>query len=1408
MSPRALFPLLLALLTATAIPAATGPIPADRIPEPLKPWVGWVLHGHEEELCPFLSGSGETHCLWPGRLALDLGERQGRFLETLTLYADSEVPLPGEERLWPQEIQVDGRPAAAVASDGAPVLRLPAGTHTVAGIIYWDALPEALPVPAGTALLAVTVRGAAVPFPERDAAGGLFLQPGRGGLAATVEEDRLEISVARRIADEVPLRVDTRIELSVSGRAREVVLASPLLPGFVPLAVSGPLAARLEPDGRLRVQVRPGAWTVEVAARSPGPLARLTLPAPRGTWATEEVWVFDARPALRLVELSGAPAVDPQQARLPEDWKRFPAFRLRPGEALRLAERRRGDRPPAPDRLQLARSLWLDFDGGGYTFEDTVTGALHGSWRLEMNPPARLGRVILDGRDQVITQRPGSQRTGVETRLGELRLVAEGRIEGTGAGTATVPMGWDHGFESFSGTLHLPPGWTLLAASGADRTDGTWVGRFTLLDLFLVLLAALAVRQLWGLRWGLVALATLVLTWQEPEAPRWLWLAALATAALVRLLKEGRLRSLARLLALGAAAVLALAVVALLVRELRQGIYPVLEHPEVAVGEPGAAPAPEEEGVHFQMGLAKGRPADRAAAPQAPTEEEPVSPPPPAVPAPEPAAKSLGSLGYLSSGALAASQKTRPRAAALQEIDPGAVATTGPGLPRWRWNPVALTWSGPVERSERLHLFLLPPAANLFLALLRAGLLSLLVLRLLPLPGGLPLLRRLGLAAFLLAALLPASARAQGKAETPPQPAQPILDELRDRLLARPECHPDCATASRLFLDFTPGTLTARLEVGAAAVTGVALPGGAQHWVPAAVTVDGRAAGVVQDSDGRLWVAVGPGRHEILLAGPLPVRGSVALPLPLKPHRVTASGAGWTVAGLHEDGVPDDSLELTRLAPSGSGERAGKEPGGTLAPAALPPFLEVRRTLHLGLRWQVETRVARRSPPGIPAAIAVPLLPGESVTSFGTRVEKGRVLISLGPEGDEAAWTSTLPASPRLVLEAPRTLAWTEVWRLDVSPVWHVDFAGIPAVAPPTGTEGAAGDASGRIPEWHPWPGERVELAISRPAGVPGAALTVDASRLTVSPGARSTSATLEIDFRSSRGGEQTITLPPKAVLESLTLGGAGQPLRQEGDRVTLSFPPGAQKAALAWREPRGLAGSSLLFRTPRVDLGVSSVNALTLLQLSPDRWVLFAGGPRLGPAVLFWGQLLALLLVAAGLARSTLAPLRFRHWVLLGVGLSQIPLAAAGVVAAWLLALGWRRAKGGEVRRAAVFDLLQLLLAAWTLAALGLLFWAVQQGLLGTPEMQVAGNASSAYLLRWFADRSERLLPGSWVLSVPIFVYRLAMLAWALWLALALLRWLRWGWESLTAGGGWRPLPRRRRSAAPLAPPGEETTP
>ncbi|HEY2740088.1 MAG TPA: hypothetical protein VGK45_16890, partial [Thermoanaerobaculia bacterium] len=518
----------------------------------------------------------------------------------------------------------------------------------------------------------------------------------------------------------------------------------------------------------------------------------------------------------------------------------------------------------------------------------------------------------------------------------------------------------------------------------------------------------------------------------------------------------------------------------------------------------------------------------------------------------------------------------------------------------------------------------------------------------------------------------------------------------------------------------------------------------------------------------------------------LPQRDVVQIPLPLKPHYVTATASGWTIDGIHEDGQADDSLQLTR---SRGNRGDGPAVSGALQPGELPPFLEVDRTVRLGLTWQMETHVFRKSPLGTPVVAAVPLLAGESVTTAGIRVQKGEVLVNLGPQVQETSWTSTLEQRPEIALTAPDTLVRTEVWRLDASPLWHVEAHGIPPVHTAEGAEV-------RVPEWRPWPGETVKLAVSRPEGVPGQSLTIDRSILTVTPGLRSTETRLELSLRSSRGGRHPIVLPDKAELTAVLIDGTQQPIRQEGRQVALPIRPGAQQITLTWRESRGV---SLFFRTPEIDLKTRSVNALVSVDTA-GRWILLLGGPRLGPAVLFWSLLLVIMLVAVALRRLPLTPLTIRDWALLGVGLSQVPLTAAAWVAGWLLLLGLRRDRGAAIRRDRVFDLGQIFLAVWTLVALIILFWAIQQGLLGTPEMQILGNGSSASQLHWYTDRAGETLPAAWVLSVPLFVYRLAMLAWALWLALALLRWLRWVWESLNTGGGWRawgPLLRLRKKGS-----------
>lgn len=1347
--------------------AVAKPLALDEVPEPLQAWTDWVLRGHESKRCPFLSaqpGRSQTiqYCAWPSRLELDLGDQDGRFTQYWRVFAAVRVPLPGGKGRWPLDVQLNGQPAPVVIVGQKPMLELEAGTHRVTGSFSWDALPEMLTIPPETGLIALRLRGRNVAMPDRDAPGRLWLE--RRNAPDGGEASRIEVVVHRRVIDEIPLQLDTRIELRVGGRSREALLGNALPDGFVPMSLISPLPARLDTDGRLRVQLRPGTWTLNLHARHEGPINAIGPPEQiagadtdgEGQWDAEEVWVFDARPELRIVDVTGAEPVDPNQTTLPAQWRQLPAYLMERGSTLQLDEKRRGDDAPAPDDLELTRTWWLDFDGGGFTVTDQISGVVRRSTRLEMRDPIELGRVALNGSDRFITRVEDGVGAGVEIPLGAIKLSADSRVSGRSELSA---VGWDHDFQSLSAALWLPPGWRLFHATGVDRATSTWLNHWTLLDLFVVLVTAMAVLRLWGTAAGILAIVALAIVYTEPGAPNWLWLAVLIGEGLRRGLPEGRFSRAVSLYHAVAMGLLLLVAISFAVEQLRIARNPVLE------GSRG----------YLMSDRASQRISDYASSVKQVRESK----------------QELAALVDLEADKAAptSSQELRQRKLLPgrwggYRPDPQARITTGPGLPAWTWNRVTLYWSGPVSSDQNLAFVLMPPWLVSSIGFLRVVLMAALVLCVIGIragsggrgPSKWGWLRPGGSAGAtaLLAALLVSTTALPARADFP---SSQLLDQLRDALLENPECYPTCASIPRLRIDANSTTLTLRLEVDTAADTAIPLPGGTRSWQPAEVSIDGvPARALLRDSGGVLWLQLTPGRHQVLCRGPLPDRDSVDIPLPLQPLRIEVTTQDWQLHGLREDGLAESALQLTRKK---------REVSSKLEPGELPPFLSVTRELRLDLDWRVESVVTRITPGGTAVLIEVPLLPGESVTSDQIRVRDGKVMVSLAPGERHVTWSSQLEVVPSLTLRAPENSTWTEVWRLDVSPIWHVETEGIPPIH---------ADSPAGVREWLPWPGESLRLEVSRPAGVEGATLTIDSSLLDISPGLRSTDTTLTLKLRSSRGGRHTIVLPEESALQSVTVDGKLQPIRLEGRSLAVPIHPGAQTLEVAWREPHGFSGR-LLYRTPAVDLGAPSVNAQISLVPSLGRWILALGGTGMGPSVLFWSMLIALVGLAFGLSRLSITPLRFHHWLLLGVGLTQVPIPAAAIVVIWLLALGSRGERGTAVP-GRWFDLMQLILVGLSVAALVVLIFSIQRGLLGSPEMQIAGNGSTARLLRWYQDRTAGIPAQAWLFSVPVLVYRLAMLAWALWLAQALLRWLRWGWECFTAGELWRPLRQENRQA------------
>jgi hypothetical protein len=218
-----------------------------------------------------------------------------------------------------------------------------------------------------------------------------------------------------------------------------------------------------------------------------------------------------------------------------------------------------------------------------------------------------------------------------------------------------------------------------------------------------------------------------------------------------------------------------------------------------------------------------------------------------------------------------------------------------------------------------------------------------------------------------------------------------------------------------------------------------------------------------------------------------------------------------------------------------------------------------------------------------------------------------------------------------------------------------------------------------------------------------------------------------------------------------------------------------------------------------QVRLPVESANIQTTVHVPENRWVLWANGPLRGPAVRFWVILICSLLVAWTLGRIASSPLRTMEWMLLVIGLTQVPLAAAITVIGLLFLLHWRGRESFAQFDAGRHNALQAFLIALTAIALGILITAVGEGLLGNPEMFVSGNGSNQTALKWYQARVNGLLPTPLCISVSIWWYRFLMLLWALWLALAVIRWLRWGWDNFSKGGIFRSNPRPAAGPPPL---------
>ena len=678
------FPRLLLLVTILCVSLCSSLSFAAQVyvPPELEPWKEWVLEEHGDVKCPFLYSDAQYQCVWPSKLELNIDRVGAKFSMAVTVFNKGWVSLPGDNRYWPQTVVTDGKPLQVRGAEGRPEVFLIEGEHNLQGAIEWEGIPRSLRIPQKAGLLKVTIDKKLIVSPVVDGRSQLWLGQ-KQQQKNEKEQDGVDVQVFRHLQDDIPLKQTTVIRINVSGSEREILLGRALLEGFKPMSLESPLPARIEPDGSLRVQVKPGTWLINLSSRYQGKNTIFASQAMSEDWPRQELWVFQANPQLHTVDVTGAETIDPQQTQLPDVWKNLPVYVINPDTKLTITEQYRGDTTPAANQLTLKKQMWLDFDGKNFTVEDIISGGIHRHWRLSASNDYKLGRVTLNGEPQVITHLAGESQQGFELRSRSINANVISRV----VNNSTLPVtGWQEDFNQVNTTLHIPPGWSLLNVSGADTVSDSWVSEWTLWDIFLVLIITVAISRICGRFPGVIAFVTLLFIYQRADAPVYIWLNIAAVTGLLSVTTGALKQWLVRYQALSFLT-LVIILIPFSVDYIRQAFYPQLEKPFQNIGQ--QYNNTRNEGSAYQMD-------ELQSAPQLMMDED----------------ISVSNVHQSQIKEKRTRVKKQRVSSSTKRFDANLNIQTGPGVPQWRWNQASFQWSGPVKPSETVSMLLVPPVLN------------------------------------------------------------------------------------------------------------------------------------------------------------------------------------------------------------------------------------------------------------------------------------------------------------------------------------------------------------------------------------------------------------------------------------------------------------------------------------------------------------------------------------------------------------------------------------------------------------------------------------------------------------------------------------------------------------------------
>ncbi len=1341
----------------------------SKVPDPLKPWVIWANRDLDFTKCPLKSGGNPLKfsdhlCQWPGVLSLDIQKNTGWFSQQWKTYQDGWIILPGNENLWPVSVKANGRDFPVVKKNNLPAVFLKKGEWFITGQWTWQTTPQTISVPPLTHLINATFNQSLIEYPKIK-----NHQLWLGKEENTKASDTVSLEVFRLISDGQPIIDETLVRLTVSGRVRNILLGKALLNQFSLIETQSELPAWVNPDGELFVQARPGRWDIRIKSHAIANLKTLSVEASPSVWPKNEIWSYQRDDNIRNTRLEGGSLVDPQTVNVPEAWLNFPSYRVEVSENIQLNEKFRGIPNNELNRFHLKRHLWLTFDNNQWQFDDHIHGDMRQQWRLDMQHPYSLRYASENKKPLLITTQDANLSktkvtSGIEVRSPTLNVSAGGNLAHSPnlfGKIAFDNMGWNINFEKTSLILNLPPAHRLMHTAHVENAPGAWTKQWTIWTIFLILLMSSIAYRAFGLTTALLTFFTFVFLFHENQAPL-LSLINLIIAfsvfryitsshIIIRYLRNGYL-ILSCLIAVGF-------IGSFTITQTRLILHPQLENYQVSRYSLSNT---LQENIRYKQRI----------------EQDAIS-------------DELDSnLSVTLSRESSVKKERIKKTTSTQNYQKDIVAQIGQGKPDWRWNQYRLNWNHPITSEQGFSLWILTP----WMTGLWRGLGILLMMLLLfnlwrinkqryslfsftkPIEQATSSVAIILVSGLVLSLSSPSS-EAKSSVETPSViPDKTLLKELQEWTNPAPFCSPHCASIDSVEISTDNNQLTLQLNIYALASTAIRLPK-SQQWKVQKQTLNGTLYPWSIEQNHQSWIFLKSGYHQLLLTGSIPPMHQLNFHFPDGARRILFHSQDWDIAGIHHQQLKGKDIELLRKA--NTHEQKTEDNIHKVNPnEEIKPLLKLIRELHFDGQWIMHNRVERIAPVKGTINLLVPLYTWEHPLHSDLNITDNQHLqLHLSAKQSHLSWRSKMDNLPDITLTALENKHFVEEWIIHHSHQWHLDIQGLPWHLP----KPFLSDTSWRY-RFLPRPNERLVLTLSDPKAIDGHYQSFDNLELEVNSGKQQSNITLSATYRSSRGGQGKIHIGEGQQLTG-SIDHKETLLRIQDGFADYPILPGTHSIDFNWKHNHQLSWKTQL---PIIDLNAPVGNISLKWSVPRDRWVVWTQGPTIGPAVVYWGELAAFLLFALILWRLKTLPISTGSWLLLGFGLSTQSWPVFVFFTLVLLLLQWRKTHFKNLSDN-IANLLQICIILFSSIGFLSLILAVPWSLFNQPDMGIAGNNSNAYFLNWYYDATQGQTPEVIIYSLPIWIYQLIMLVWALWLAFALTHWLKWGWQCIHETGFWR---------------------